>query len=60
LHSVGYFFQETEVLQELISELLKNGEISEACRVTSMFTVYSQDLAIVLVRTICYPLNTLT
>lgn len=46
--------QEVGVLQELIQELLDRGEIQETCRVTSMFTVYSQDLAIILVNTLMY------
>ncbi|ESP01289.1 hypothetical protein LOTGIDRAFT_157467 [Lottia gigantea] len=37
-----------EALDELILELLKEGNISESCRVAAVFSHYSQDLAIIL------------
>ena len=36
-------------MKSLLAELLENGSISEACRVATEFTLYSQDLAIILV-----------
>ncbi|XP_050400907.1 spatacsin [Patella vulgata] len=40
--------KEKEALDVLISELLTGGNIIESCRVTAVFSHYSQDLAIIL------------
>ncbi|KAL4227664.1 Spastic paraplegia 11 (autosomal recessive) [Mactra antiquata] len=39
---------EIPAVQYLINELLKQGKISEACRLSTEFSIYSQDLAILL------------
>ncbi|KAH3730075.1 spatacsin-like isoform X1 [Dreissena polymorpha] len=40
--------QEVQVLETLVGELLDEGAIKESCKVTTIFSVYSQDLAILL------------
>ena len=41
--------QEVAALKNLLVELLENGQISESCRLATEFSLYSQDLAIILV-----------